>query len=190
MSVRKSAALVLAQLCIGAFFLSGVIREAFGDSAGWFATAGVVLAVFARSIDVESWALLIPGGLPNRVKAAFGERAMIAASAAALVERLVLGALASVVIGHYIANGLAAGLAGRHLAASVRPEDFATIGAIGAIGFIWIRTRIGMDLSRDTLARAVWIGVAVVVTAVVWAVGTVAVERVPLSMLAVRPPEI
>ena len=72
MSVRKAAALAIAQLGVAAFFIAGVARDALGDSAGWFVLAATVLAAFARAIDIESWALLIPGGFVSRVTSAFG----------------------------------------------------------------------------------------------------------------------
>ena len=57
MSVRKAAALAIAQLGVAAFFIAGVARRALGDSAGWFVLAATVLAAFARAVDIESWAL-------------------------------------------------------------------------------------------------------------------------------------
>ena len=97
MSVRKAAALAIAQLGVAAFFISGVTRTALGESAAWFVLAATVLAAFVRAIDIESWALLIPGGFVSRVTNAFGPRAAGVARAAALVERVLLGALACVV---------------------------------------------------------------------------------------------
>src|SRR6186713_2387634 len=94
MSVRKAAALAIAQFGIAAFFIPGLARVAVGDSAGWFVLAAAVLAAFARSIDIESWSLLIPGGFVGSVTRAFGPRAAGVAKAAALMERLLLGALA------------------------------------------------------------------------------------------------
>ena len=75
MSVRKAAALAIAQLGVGAFFIAGVTGTALGPSAAWFVLAATLLAAFVRAIDVESWALLIPGGFVARVTSAFGARA-------------------------------------------------------------------------------------------------------------------
>ena len=96
MSVRKAAALSIAQLGIAAFFISSVARAALGDAAPWFVLAATILAAFVRAIDIESWALLIPGGFVSRVTSAFGNRVAGLAKAMALVERILLGALASV----------------------------------------------------------------------------------------------
>ncbi len=112
MSVRKAAALAIAQLGVAAFFVAGVTRSAVGDSAVWFVLAATVLAAFVRAIDIESWALLIPGGFVGRVTSAFGPRAAGFARAAALVERVLLGALACVVVGHYLAGVSAIAIAG------------------------------------------------------------------------------
>jgi hypothetical protein len=67
MSVRKAAALAIAQLGVAAFFISGVTRPALGESAVWLVLAATVLAGFVRAIDIESWALLMPGGFVSRV---------------------------------------------------------------------------------------------------------------------------
>ena len=67
MSVRKAAALALAQLGIGAFFVSRRGERDLGASAGWFVLAADVLAAIVRAIDIESWAVFIPGGFVGRV---------------------------------------------------------------------------------------------------------------------------
>ena len=68
LSVRKAAALAIAQLGIGAFFIAGVTGTALGASAAWFVLSATLLAAFVRAIDVESWALEmgIPNGLMRR----------------------------------------------------------------------------------------------------------------------------
>ena len=68
LSVRKAAALAIAQLGVAAFFVSGVARSQLGEAAGWFVLAATVLGAFVRAIDIESWALLIPGGFVSRVR--------------------------------------------------------------------------------------------------------------------------
>ena len=68
MSVRKAAALALAQLGAAAFFIAGVSTAVLGPRAGWFVLAAVVLAAFVRAIDIESWAVFIPGGFVGRVE--------------------------------------------------------------------------------------------------------------------------
>src|SRR6185503_1766595 len=135
-SVRKAAALAIAQLGVAAFFISGIARDALGESAAWFILAATVLAAFARAIDIESWSLLIPGGFVSRVTSAFGARAAGVAKAAALVERVLLGALACVVVGHYLASVSATAIAGFRFTGYVRPEDLAMPIAIVAIGLL------------------------------------------------------
>ena len=71
LSVRKAAALSIAQLGVAAFFIAGTARAALSDSAPWFVLAAMILAAFVRAIDIESWALLVPGGLVSRAGRAF-----------------------------------------------------------------------------------------------------------------------
>ena len=187
LSVRKAAALAVAQLGIGAFFIAGVTGTALGASAAWFVLAATLLAAFVRAIDVESWALLIPGGFISRVTGAYGVRASGLARAAVLVERVLLGALAAVVIGHYVASVSATAIAGWRFTGFVRPEDLATVVAVTVIGLLWLPIRIGRAISRDTLARAVWIGVAILLVTITWGVASVA-RGIAFSTLAVPPP--
>ena len=154
MSVRKAAALAVAQLGVAAFFVAGTTRAALGDSAAWFVLAAAVVGAFVRAIDIESWALLIPGGAVARVQQAFGARAAKAAAAAGLVERLLLAALACIVIGQYASTVALTAIAGWRLTGYVRPEDFATIVAVFLVGLLWLRARIGLDLTSDRIARA------------------------------------
>ena len=105
MSVRKAAALAIAQLGIAVFFLAGITVPALGPSAVWFAAGALLLAALVRAIDIESWALFIPGGLVGRVRLAFGPRAATIAATASLTERLLLVALASILVGHYASGG-------------------------------------------------------------------------------------
>src|SRR5262245_30701107 len=112
MSVRNAAALAIAQLGVAAFFAAGVTRSALGDSAGWLGVAAPAVAVVVRAFDLESWALLMPGGFEGRVASTFGPRAGGVAAAAALVERLLLAALACLVAGHYIAGVATTAIAG------------------------------------------------------------------------------
>ena len=174
MSVSRAAALVIAQLGIAAFFIAGVTRSALGDSAGWFVLGVAMLSGLIRAIDIESWALLIPGGLISRVRHAFGPGVSRLAAAVALVDRLLLGALACVLIGHYAASVSVIAIAGRRFTGYVRPEDFATLLAVAAIGLLWVRARIGHDIGREAMARGVWIGIGILALIMVWGVTTLA----------------
>jgi magnesium transporter len=188
MSVRKAAALAIAQLGVAAFFAAGVSRSTSGEAAPWFVLAALVLAAGARAADIESWALLIPGGFTARVTRAFGPRAGGLAVAASFVERLLLGALAGLVIGHYVASVSATAIAGWRFTGFVRPEDLATLLAVAAIGVFWIRGRLGREMGRDAMPRAVWIGVGILALAVGWGLVTLARgAAAPLTVLLTPP---
>jgi magnesium transporter len=178
--------LAVAQLGVAAFFVAGIARSALGESAGWFVLAAAVLAALVRAVDVESWALLLPGGLVGRVTTAFGPRAAAAAKAATLVERILFGALASILIGHYVVAVSATAIGGWRFSGFVRSEDLATLVAAIAVGLLWIRTRIGRDIGRDAMARAVWIGVGILVITIAW--GFIALVRAGTAVYTASPP--
>jgi magnesium transporter len=171
-SVRNAAALVIAQLGIAAFFVPGIMPVALGESAGWFVLAATGLAALVRAIDLESWALLMPGGLEARAAAAFGARAAGIAAGAALVERLLLGSLTCLIAGHYLVAVVTTSES--RYAGLLRPEDLATVLAAVVMGVLWIHARMGRDLRRETLAEGVWIGVAILTAAIVWGLATIA----------------
>src|SRR5258705_11371663 len=102
-SVWKAASLAVAELNIAALFLVGALAVQVGPLAPWFVVVAWALSMLARTIDIESWALFIPGGTTGRVEVAFGARAARIAAAATLAERLLGCALCSLLIGHYIA---------------------------------------------------------------------------------------
>ena len=186
LSVRNAAALVIAQLGVAAFFMSGITPVALGASAGWFVLGATALAALVRAIDLESWALLMPGGFEARIVAAFGPRAGGIAAGAALVERLLLGSLTCMVVGHYLVAAMTT--TEWRFAGFVRSEDLATVLAAAVMSVLWIHARMGRDLRRETLAQGVWVGVAILVAMMVW--GVVTVPRgslTPLSALAASP---
>ena len=188
MSVRKAAALAVAQLGVAAFFIAGTTRSTLGDSAAWFVLAAAVVGAFVRAIDIESWALLIPGGVVARVHQAFGARAAKAAAAASLVERLVLAALACVVVGQYASTVALTAIAGLHLTGYVRPEDFAMVVAVLMVGFLWLRARVGLDLTSDRIAWGVWIAVGILTFVTFWGLVSLTRGQIAWSTLASPPP--
>jgi magnesium transporter len=180
-STWKAAAPSLAQLGIGAFFIAGVVAPAFGAPAWWLVLAATMVSIGLRVIDIESWALLIPGGLGGRARQAFGARAARLAMALTLVERLMIGALASIIVGHYAADVVVQGVAGLRFEGSVSAEELATLLAAVIIGSLWLRLRIGRDLDANVSARAVWVGIGIL-TAII-AVGVGALLRLGASAI-------
>src|SRR4051794_22084064 len=86
-SAWKAGTLAIAQLGVAAFFLGGMTTPLLGG-APWIVLAVGVFSTVVRAVDVESWALLIPGGVVGRVQQAFGPRAAGVGAAAVLLERL------------------------------------------------------------------------------------------------------
>src|SRR5690349_6949628 len=125
-STWKAGTLAIAQLGVAAFFLAGVLAPTFGG-APWIALAVALLAALVRAVDIESWALLIPGGVVGRVQHAFGGRTTCAAMVAVLLERLLLAALGALVVGHYVAGVIVPLTERVRYLAGV--SDIATLGA-------------------------------------------------------------
>jgi magnesium transporter len=172
MSVWKAAALALAELGIAAFFVTGLVEAAVGPSGAWFVLAACLLGALVRAIDVESWAVFVPGGFTGRVAQAFGPRAASVAAAAVLVERLLLAALACTVIGEYTARVALPALSAWHPAWGFADQELTAATVVVVVGVLWLRARIGTHLEPDTIARWVWVGVGTLVLTTAWAVVT------------------
>ena len=71
-STWKASALAIAELSVSAFLVAGILVPIVGKAAIGIAIGLFGVAMVARSIDLESWGIFLPGGLPGRVRAAFG----------------------------------------------------------------------------------------------------------------------
>lgn len=186
MSVSKAVALALAELGVAAFFVAGIARSTVGEAAPWFVLGACLLGAFARAIDIESWALFVPGGLIGRAERAFNRRWANFATASVLTERLLVTSLACVLCGQYAVSFGAVWMAEWSVTARLTVQELVTVGAITLIGLLWTRARVGLDLPSAAIARAVWTGVGVL--AVVTLVGFISIARAGGPGLAVVYP--
>src|SRR5215471_9827880 len=146
MSVSKATALVLAELGVSIFFVTGVARSFFGDSAPWFVLGAGLLSIIVRAIDIESWAFFIPGGLIGRAERVFGQTVGSFATAVMLTERLLLVVLASVLCGQYAVSLAGGWMSKWSVTAQLSVQDLIAVGAIILIGLLWTRARLGLPL--------------------------------------------
>jgi magnesium transporter len=186
MSVWKAAGLATAQLGAAVWFVAGVTTMTVGAPAPWLVLGAVVIGMFMRAVDVESWALFVPSGLVGRVERAYGPRAARLAAAAILSERLLFTALACVVAAHYGGFVLATGVASRATSV-IGIKELLTVIAAGLVGLLWIRARLGLTFSPATVARGIWIAVGTLAVTAVWSTVTVLRSGL-LSFAAVSGP--
>ena len=174
MSVWKAAALGIAELGAGAWFVAGIAGSTLGGTMPWFVLAAAILGIFVRAVDVESWSMFLTAGLVGRTEAAFGRAAGRVAAAAVVAERLVLAALACMIVAHYSGGIISPEVAAHTLSRSLTAEDLFTVIAAVLIGLLWIRARMGLDLPSSGIARGVWGGVIVLIVLAVYGIVTVA----------------
>lgn len=167
-SVWKAAALAIAELGAAAWFVGGVTAASVGLAAPWFVLAAALIGVFVRAVDIESWAVFLPGGLAGRTERAFGPLPGRVAAAAVLAERLLFAALACMVIGHYATTFASTTLAGRRLVGLMATADLYTLVAAIALALLWIRARLGVEFHSDMVARGIWTGVVILIVLTVW----------------------
>ena len=160
-SASRAAALALPELAFAAFFVGGVLRETAGSAGPWFVVAATLLGLAIRRLDLESWALFIPGGLSGRVERAFGARAATGASGVVVAERMLLVALACVVFGHYVSAFLFAATGYTRFLRNATTADLSTLVALVLLGSLWLRARRGRLLTPADRARHVWGAVGV-----------------------------
>jgi magnesium transporter len=172
MSVWKAAALAFAELGLSAFFLIGVAGPSLGGWTPWFVLAACCVGAFVRTIDIESWALFVPGGLVGRARQVSGPKAAGIAAATVLTERFLLAALACAVVGHYTSFVAAAAIEGWRPLARFDLQEFPILMAVALVGLLWIRTRLGLELSPTTQARGVWVAIGLLALTTGWAAWT------------------
>jgi magnesium transporter len=175
LSVSRASALALSELGIGLFVVMGLVGGRGGGWAWPAIAAAMLLAIAARQLDIASWRLLIPGGLPGRVEGAFGARAHRLGAAAVLTERLLLTALASVIVGEHLASSLTGAVGLGVLGHDVTTSELTAVVAIASITILWLRLRLGHPLPASRIAQGVWIGVgilAILLIATGWSLWT------------------
>src|SRR5215471_14529664 len=172
-SASRAAALAIPDLGFAVFFIAAVTTPALRASAPWFVLAAVLVGLVCRAIDIESWALFVPGGIMGRVERAFGPRASVMASAAVLLERLLAAALACEVFGHYVATTGFAVVGIRRFVRQATVSDISTAAALLLLGYLWIRARTGHLLGVRERARHIWFatGILILLVVGVWITG-------------------
>ncbi len=166
--VWATAAQPIAELGVAIFVVSGLAHAVAGAWAPWLVALACAVGAVVRAADTEAWALLIPGGAPGFARRAFGERASRAAAALLLAERVLFAALATLIIGSYATNAPIATAAFAPLARHLTALDVSTLLAAVLVAFFWIRSRLGLTLTRRTHVNMVWIAIGVLAIAIVW----------------------
>jgi magnesium transporter len=144
-----------------------------------------------RAVDVESYALFIPGGLAGRAREAFGPVVGRLSLAASVAERVALAALACVVAGWYLSSLIVAitpsmpSFQGHPTA-----EDLSALVAVALLGLVWLGERLGFAPSSESIARRMQFPVWVLLVLAVWGgitllIGGEPLERVPMPTFAV-----
>jgi magnesium transporter len=193
----RAAALALAEIGPPLFFVMGDLTARVD---GWALPAVLVawlIGVYVRQIDIESWALLVPGGLVGRADRAVGPAAARLAAAVLLVERVVFAALVAVLIGQYVSTAVgveriavvttAVSERVPSLGGRLETSELATLIAAVLVGSLWLRNRLGHQADLARLARGVWLGAGIVAVAVVW-VTAVLTGRGPQVVTAIAAP--
>ncbi len=174
-SAYRAAALAIPDLGFAALFIVIQLRPDVGAAAPWFVLAAVLAGIAIRRLDLESWALFIPGGLTGRVAAAFGTQAATAAAAVVIVERILLAALSCVIFGHYAASLLFALTGVGRIPLIAAAADLTAVFAVALLGWLWLRARRGWLLSVTRRTQHVWA-----------AVGTLLVLAISAAITAAR----
>jgi len=185
--VSNAAALVLAELGVGMFFVAGVARAFIGDSAPWFVLVACALSIIVRAIDIESWAFLMPGGLVARTERVFGPRAGSIAMAVMLTERLLLVALSSVLCMQYALSFAAGWMAQWTVTSRLTLQELVLTGAIVLVALLWTRSRFRLQIPARAVIRGIWVGILILLGLVIFGVVTI-IRRDPASLSAVLVP--
>ena len=170
-STWRAAALALVELGAVVFFASGVSEAWIGPSAPWFLLGAVLVGILLRAVDLEARALFVAGGLYGSVRDALGARAALVAASTLIAERLLLGSVAAAVAGRYVARFVSI-WTGANDATSALISDLSTATAVAVLAYVWWVQRRGRWFTIQTVSRAMAVAVAVLATALCWAIVT------------------
>lgn len=187
-STWRAAPIAVAQLGIAGLFAIGVAYETLGPAAAWYVLAATLLGSALRAVDVESYALFIPGGLAGRAREAFGPSAGRLAGAASLTERITLAALGALVAGHYVASLFARPPEIPLLRGNLTHDLMAALLGLTLLCIVWLRERRGHARSWVDIARWVQAPLATLLAIIVWGWITWLLRGGPLPPLP-RPPD-
>ena len=169
----RTTVLTLSELGAAAFFVSGITQARYGAAGPWFVLVAVMLGFVVRVVDIENWALFIPGGLAGRVNDAFGPRLSMMAAAAALLERLLFVALVGIVAGRYVVTGARDDCSGRQSSSGTPASgDVTSLAAVLLVGVLWLRTRLGQPWSVHVLGAGPGCRSSVLVGVSLWGLST------------------
>jgi magnesium transporter len=103
-----------------------------------------------------------------------------------------MAALACVVVGHYTSFVAAAAIEGFRPLARFNLQELPILMAVALVGLLWIRTRLGLELSSTTQARGVWVAIGLLALTTGWAawtafVRTPATPIIPSSLPSIGP---
>jgi len=185
----RTTVLTLSELGAAAFFVSGITQARYGAAGPWFVLVAVMLGFVVRVVEVENWALFIPGGLAGRVNDAFGPRLSMMAAAAALLERLLFVALVGIVAGRYVVTALASLFGAELFERHTGVGDVTSLAAVLLVGVLWLRTRLGQPWSVHALGRWTWLPVAVLVGVSLWGLSSYAARFTGLPSVAPPLPD-
>jgi magnesium transporter len=187
-STWRAAPIAVAQLGIAGLFAIGVAYDTLGPVAAWYVLAATLLGSALRAVDVESYALFIPGGLAGRAREAFGASGARLAFAASLTERVTLAAVGALVAGHYIASLFSRPPAIPLLRGHLTHDLLGALLALTLICIVWLRERRGIARSWVDIARWVQAPLATLLAIIVWGWITWLLRGGPLPPLP-RPPD-
>jgi magnesium transporter len=187
-STWRAAPIAVAQLGIAGLFAIGVAYDTIGPVAAWYVLAATLIGAALRAVDVESYALFIPGGLAGRAREAFGASGARLAFAASLTERVTLAAVGALVAGHYIASLFSRPPAIPLLRGHLTHDLLGALLALTLICIVWLRERRGIARSWVDIARWVQAPLATLLAIIVWGWITWLLRGGPLPPLP-RPPD-
>ncbi len=162
----RGVALLCLELVPVVFVAAGIGAALLGASAPWFVAVAILLGVLLRAVDMESCALLLPGGLYGASKGAFGPRGRAVVAAALFIEQLCFGGLVASAAGHY-----AASLVG--LTPGVSLSDLSSVFAAAILGVCWWTQRQGWQPPAELTSRVVVTALSIVSIVAVWALASV-----------------
>src|SRR5499427_6886707 len=122
-SYWRTAAVVLCDLAITAYYIGGIVEQAIGPAAPWFILAVMLFSYAVRSVYIESCSLFVRGGVYRVVKEAMGGFLAKLSVSALMFDYILTGPTSGVSAGSYIVGWLI-----EILRLTISPEAYDALG--------------------------------------------------------------
>jgi amino acid transporter/nucleotide-binding universal stress UspA family protein len=183
-SYWRLAAVVLCDMASTMFYIGGIVEQMIGPAAPWFILAVMVFSLAMGTVEIESCAMFVRGGVYRVVKEAIGAFPAKMAVSALLFDFILTGPISSVSAGQYLIGWILEFVALTNPGLAIEDADVRTsvrqwgsvVIAVAITLYFFRKNLIGMHESSGKALRIMMFTTGVAVLTLGWAGLTLAIR--------------